>query len=167
MNAKGRNLWTALFLCVVLALGGCAIDLDRNADGSLRLETQMPEEAIQKEIRLALADPQIQDLTADLRDGTIAVSGVRLRATGDKTDTMSFLLDLGARDGHMTAEVSDAEINGIPIPAETVAQWNENIAQNLEQSGQRNPDSTLQSVTVTSEAVTMVWRIETRRSKGE
>jgi hypothetical protein len=79
---------------------------------------------------------------------------------------MSFRLDLGASAGHLTAAISDARLNDIPIDPARVAVWNERIANRLARSGNRNPNSALQTVTVGGETVTMVWRVETARSRG-
>jgi hypothetical protein len=44
--------------------------------------------------------------------------------------------------------------------------WNERIANRLENFGQRRSNSSLQSVSVTSQAITMTWHVETARSQG-
>jgi hypothetical protein len=59
------------------------------------------------------------------------------------------------------------QVNGRPTDTAYVSVWNERLANRLENAGRRNPDATLQSVTVTSDAVEFVWRIETARSRGE
>ena len=85
---------------------------------------------------------------------------------GDGTATMSFRLDLSVVDGHLGAVVSDAEINDVPVPTEIVDIWNEKLAIQLERAGKRNPDSTLQRVTVGGEEVQMEWRVETAQSRS-
>ena len=123
-------------------------------------------ETIQSELKAAIADPLIEDFSADLRDGYILVSAQRRRLSGDKTDTLSFRLDLGVNDGRLTAAISEAQINGIPIEEERLKLWNERIANRLARAGQRNPNSTLQTVSVTQDSVTMAWRVETERSRS-
>ncbi len=146
-----------------LLLGACQANITRNPDGSLRVETTMTGAAIQTEVQAAIEDSQFQDVTVDLQSGYILVSGERQRLEGGQTDTLSFRLDLGVQDGILTALVSDAQINGKPVEADRVSRWNERIADRLTRAGQRHANSTLQSVTVTAEAVTMVWRVETGR----
>lgn len=155
---------SALLLLVVLA-GACNVSINRNTDGSLSVEASISETAIQAEIEAALNDPLIQELSVDLQDGYILVTGERRRISGSQTDTLSFRLDLGVKDGHLSAVVSEAQIDGIPIDEARVKVWNQRIANRLERAGQRNPNSTLQSVTVTPDAVKMTWRVETRRSR--
>jgi hypothetical protein len=154
-------------LVAVVALSACSIHIDRNDDGSLRAETSMSAESIQKEIAFAIRDPKVKELTVDLKDGYMLVTGVKEMPVGDHTDELSFRMTLGVNDGHLTATISDAKFNQNPIDGERVAEWNERIAQNLEKRGQNHPNSTLESVRVTPDGVTMAWRIETKYSKGE
>ena len=159
----------SLFLLVGLLgalVSGCTANITRNADGSLTIETSMTAESLQAEIQAAIADPLIQNLTVQLEQGYINVSGERKRLNSDQTDTLTFRLDLGASDGHLTATISNALIDGQAVEANRVALWNERIANRLENFDQRRPNSSLQSVNVTSEAITMTWHVETARSQG-
>jgi hypothetical protein len=159
--------WMAWLLVAAVGLSACTIHVDRNDDGSLRAESRMPEGSIQEEIALALRDAQVKELDVDLRQGYVQVTGVREMPVGGHTDTLRFNLTLGVADGHLTATIWEATFNDNPIAAERVAGWNERIARNLERRAGNHPNSTLQSVSVTPDAVTMAWRIETRYSRGE
>jgi hypothetical protein len=167
MNKKRWIVTIVLTATAVLALSACSIAVDRNPDGSLKIDIDLPESTIQDEISVALNDPLIEDLQADLRQGYIFVSGERRRVIGDETDTMTFRLDLGVKDGHLTAVVSDAKINNEPVDQAYIAVWNERIANRLEGAAKRNPNATLQAVKVTDSALSFTWRIETARSRGE
>ena len=162
-----KLVMVGLLVVVGITVSGCSINIERNADGSLTVETSMPEDSLQDEIEAALADPLIRSLTADLRNGYIFVTSERERVMSDEVDTMTFRLDLGVDDEHLTAAISDAQLNGEPIEEERVAVWNQRIATRLERAGRRNPDNTLQTVTVSEDALTMVWCIETWRSRGD
>ena len=139
----------------------------KNPDGSLKLEVNLPEATIQEEIAAALNDPLITDLQVDLRQGYIFVTADRKRVLGDETDLLSFRLDLGTHDGHLSAVISDAKINDEPVNEAYVEVWNQRLAQQLEEAAKRNPDSTLQSVSVGDDALNFIWRVETARSRGE
>lgn len=167
MEIKRRIPAIGLMVAMGVLAVACSANLKRNPDGSLTLETTMTEESLQAEIQAAIADPLIRDFRVELRDGYIVVSGERKRALSDQSDTMSFRLDLGVGDGHLTAVISEVQLNGLPIEEARVAVWNERIATRLEQAGKSNPDSSLQAVTVGDDAITMAWRIETRRSRGD
>ena len=167
MKNKFKLLSLILLVGLLGALvSGCAANITRNEDGSLTIETSMPADSLQAEIQAAIADPLIEELTAQLQSGYINVSGVRKRLNSDQTDTLSFRLDLGVSKGHLTATISNALIDGQPMDADRVSLWNERIANRLESFGQRRSNSSLQSVSVTSEAIEMVWRVETARSQG-
>jgi hypothetical protein len=164
-----RRTWTALITLTLAALllAACGLNLERNPDGSLRLETTMSEDSLQDEIAWAIADPLITNFTVDLRDGYVYVTADRKRVGSDVVDTMSFRLTLGAAYGHMTAVISDVVVDGFPVDEAHIDVWNQSIATRLERAGKRNEDSTLQEVLVEENSFKMVWHIETPRSKGE
>jgi hypothetical protein len=165
---KTKTLIVMVLLALVsVALSACSVNVERNPDGSLKVESSMTEASLQNEIKLAIADPLVRDLSVDLHDGYILVSGERERVGGGGSDTLGFRLDLGVSDDHLTATISDARLNDIPIEQERVSVWNERIASHLERAGQNRSNSSLQAVTISDEAVTMVWRVETKRSRGE
>jgi hypothetical protein len=164
---KTRIMVLGLLMVMGLAVSACSVEIERNTDGSLAVESSMTGDALQDELEAAIADPLVREFTADLHDGYILVTSERERVMSDETDTMTFRLDLGVSDGHLTATISDAQLDDLPIEEERVAVWNERIATRLERSGQRNPNSTLQAVTVSEDSVTMVWRVETARSRGD
>jgi hypothetical protein len=166
MKNRQWMLVMVLLAAASLAISACSIAVDRNPDGSLKLEVDLPESTIQAEIEAALNDPLITDLQVDLRSGYIFVTADRKRVLGDETDMLSFRLDLGVSDGHLTAVISDAKINDEPVNDAYIEVWNQRLAQRLEEAARRNPDSTLQSVSVSDSALKFIWRIETPRSKG-
>lgn len=151
----------------LLVMVGCQVGIDRNDDGSLRLEAEMPEAALEAEIQAAIADPLVEEVTVDLRSGYLEAEATRRRLNGSGLDSMSFRLDLGVENGHMTALISEVVVDGFSVSQERVDLWNQRIAANLERAGSRSDNSQLTAVTVGPEAVTLVWRIETPRSRGE
>jgi hypothetical protein len=157
----------AALLVSTLVLSACGLSLERNPDGSLRLETSMTEESLQDEIDWAIADPLITNFETDFRPGYIHVTADRKRVGSEVIDTMTFRLTLGVADDHLTAVISDVVVDGFPVDDGRVDVWNQTIATRLERAGKQNADSSLQEVVVSDEAVTMVWRIETARSRGE
>lgn len=157
-----------LMLLIVLGvmLSACGVDINRNDDGSLTVEATMLEDDLQREIRAAIADPLIQELAVEFQDGYVDVIGERKRLKSEEIDTIRFRLNLGVGDGHLTAIISEARLNNTSIDGERVGLWNERIANRLARSGNRNPNSKLQTVVVGNDSVTMVWRVETPRSRG-
>lgn len=167
MNSKRIRIMLGASMIASLLLASCGLSLERNPDGSLRLETSMTEESLQDEIDWAIADPLITNFTVDLKDGYVQVTADRKRVGSSVVDTMTFRLTLGAADGHMTAVISDVVLDGFSVEDEHVNVWNQTIATRLERAGKRNANSSLQEVIVREDGFKMVWRIETARSRGE
>lgn len=167
MTALRSKLGLLLLIVLSFTLSACGLKLERNPDGSLCLETNMTEQSLQTEIDRAIADPLITNFTTDLQNGFVSVRADRKRVDGEIVDTLTFRLDLGVQDGHLSAVISEVQINALPVQEARVAVWNETIATRLERAGKRNPDSTLQEVVVSQDDITMVWRIETAESRGD
>ncbi len=158
-------LLTLAFL--VIGLSACTIEVARNADGSLAVETTMPEASFESELALALENTNLQNLDVDLQDGFITVSGERPREHSGEIDTLTFRIDLGVSEGQLTATISDVQVNGEPVEGDPVERWNERIAARIARAVQRRPNSELQLVSVGGDVVTMSWRVETARSRGD
>ncbi len=159
MKSKTR-LMMGLWLTLTLVISACSLKFESNPDGSTRMEITLDEAAMQTRIQQSIRDPQVREFHVELRDGFIEVSGTRQNAQTGNLDSMSYRLDLGAEDGHLTAVISNVVINDFPLQPDWLEPWNERIAENLAASGQNNPNSSFQSVTITEDNVTMVWRIE-------
>lgn len=160
-----KYVFSLVLIILIFSTNACNVQVERNSDGSLKVETTMTEAVIQTEITAALADPLIQNVEVDLKNGYILVTAERRRLKGDQTDALNFLLALGASQGKLTASISEARLNDLPVDSEWVAVWNQRIANRLARTGQRNPNSTLQTVTIGSDDLKLVWRVETARSR--
>lgn len=152
----------ALILPVAL-LSACQFNMARNDDGSFTIETSISAQDLQTEINAALADPLIQDLSVSLQSGYLLVSGERQRLNDNsKTDTLTFRLDLGVKDGQLMATVSDAKLNSNVVEQNRVDHWNQTITNRLQKFGQRRSNTRLQVVVIAPDAVQMTWLIEKR-----
>lgn len=157
MKFTSRHL-TLLLLVLVLPLSACRANVSRNNDGSLTVATTMSQQEIEEVISASIADPLIQELAVSLQSGYILVTAQRQRLNdASESDTMSFRLDLGVSSGQLTATVSEAVLDGKAIEQNRLDHWNETIASRILILGKKNPNSTLQSVEVTPEAITMMW----------
>lgn len=149
-----------LLTALILLLSACKANISRNSDGSLDVETTMSQQQLQDAVTAAIADPLIQDITVSLQSGYVLVSGSRERLNDPgKTDTLSFRLDLGVSNGQLTASISSAQLDGVPLEQNRVDRWNESLAHRIADLGQRNPNSILKSVNITPIVVTMTWNI--------
>ncbi|MCP4964651.1 MAG: hypothetical protein GY926_05405 [bacterium] len=155
-----------LVAAFALVTGACSIDVERNADGSLEIETVLTEESVKNEIAKGIDDPQVNFLTIDMKPGYALVDMERDRDSGIGVDAISFRVDLRVEDGHLAVDVTEAVWNDFPIPQELVDIWNEEIAADLEAEGKKDPDSTLVAVSLSEDALTMQWHVETAQSQG-
>lgn len=147
-----------LLLVFGLLLSACRANISRNDDGSLIAETIISQQELQDIITASIADPLIEELTASLQSGYVLVSAERQRLNDpSRTDNMSFRLDLSVRNGQLTAIISDAQVDGIAIEQNRVDHWNETIASRILILGKKTPNSNLQTVNITTDAIAMTW----------
>ena len=161
-----RRMMFMLVLVMGLSsiLSACNWSATRNADGTWTVTANMDETDAQQAIDMALDDPLIKSVQVDFQAGIIAVTANRQSVDGSRTDVITFKVALSVVAGHLGAVVSDALTNGTPMDPAVVSVWNQRIANRLEKAGQRHPDSTLQTVTVTDSSLTMIWNAKNRRN---
>jgi hypothetical protein len=163
MKTKMRafSIWSfALLLLVIPLTSACEKTITHNANGTLNVQTSMTQQELQSAIQSSLADPLITSLTVQLQSGYILVTARRQRVNdASRTDTLAFRLDLAVSNGHLTASVSNAQLDGAAVEQSRVNVWNQTIASRLEKLGQRHPNAALQSVVVTPDSLTMTWQV--------
>ena len=163
---KNRMMLVGLVAALALVASACQLDVERNPDGSLQIEAIITEADIATELGFA-DNPDFETLEIDLRDGYALFD-----ATGpnednpERTDEISFRMELFVVDGHLGAQVSDAVWNGIDVPQLFVDEWNEEIAKDLEKSARKDKDSTLIAVDITDGQVRFEFRVEDKRNRG-
>jgi hypothetical protein len=159
MKNKTRIV-SVLLVALVFFISACRANITRNSDGSLSVETTVSQQELQEAINASIADPLITELNVSLQSGYILVTGQRQRLNdASKMDTLNFRLDLGVSNGQLTATVSNATLDGVPVEQNRIDHWNQTIASRIVIIGKKRPNTSLQSVSVTSEAVTMSWTV--------
>ena len=159
MNTVSKKLSIVLLLVLVLT-SACKANISRNNDGTLDVETSITQQQLQEVISTSIADPLIKELTVSLQSGYVLASGTRERLNDtSKTDTLSFRLDIGVSNGQLTTTISNAQLDGVPMEQNRVDHWNETIANRLSMLGSKKSNSTLKSVVITPETVTMTWTV--------
>jgi len=149
-----------LLIVLLFAISACRANISRNADGSTTVETTISQQELQDAVSAAIADPLIKNVTVSLQSGYVSVSGERQRLNDtSKSDVLTFRLDLSASNGQLTSSISNAQLDGKPLEQSRVDNWNQTIANRISKIGQKNPNSTLQSVSITPSAVTMTWKV--------
>ena len=159
MNKFSKRI-SILLLTLLFLTSACRANISRNADGSLKVETTVSQQKLQETITASIADPLIKELAVSLQSGYALVSGKRQRLNdASKMDTLSFRLDLSASNGQLTALISNAQLDGIAIEQNRVNNWNQTISNRLANIAKTNKNSTLQSVSITPDIVTMIWNV--------
>ena len=149
-----------------LLAGACSIDVSRNDDGSLQIETVLTEESLANELAKGIDDPNVISMDVDMKDGFALVTMEAKSEWGDGTDDISFKVEMFVVDGHLGVDVTEAVWNDIPIPQELTDIWNEELAKQLEEDAKEDPDSTLVAVELTENDLRMEFRVETDESKS-
>ena len=156
-----RSHPSAFFLHAIiigLLVSSCRFNVTRNGDGTLTVETSISQQELQNEITAAIADPLVKGIAVSLQSGYILVTGEHQRLNdASKTDSLSFRLDLGVSNGQLTTTISDAQLDGKPLDQNRVDNWNQTIANRIQNFGKRRSNATLQSIAVTSSGVNMTW----------
>jgi hypothetical protein len=154
-HTRSISIWLLTF---ILLLSACKANMSRSDDGSLTVTTTISQQELQDAINASIADPLITQLTASLESGYVLVTGERQRLNNtSKTDSLSLRLDLGVSNGQLTATISNATLDGVPIEQIRVDHWNQTIASRIVILGKKNPNSSLQSVNISPDAVMMTW----------
>lgn len=157
---KKMSLVLSVFVLTAVLLSACQYNVRRNGDGTASVETTISQQEVQDAVSAAIADPLVQNVTVSLQSGYVLVTGERQRLNDNsKTDALSFRLDLGVSDGHLTATLSDALLDGAALDQARVDEWSARISNRLAQIGQRSERASLQAVSISPEAVTMTWVI--------
>jgi hypothetical protein len=153
MKSTKVILAVVLLVPLILVLASC----------TATVTVEVSEAEIAKAIAEGLADSELSALQVDLQDGYIDVRAEKEHPDGSGTDSLVFRLDLGVSNGHLTATISKALLNGEPIDEEQVAVWNERIAERLERAARRRPNSVLSAVTITADKLTTSWQVTVQR----
>ena len=161
-----RIIMLVAIAAFALLAGACSIDVARNDDGSLQIDTVLTEESLANELAKGIDDPNVERMTVDMKDGYALVEMEAKREFGSGTDIVSFKVEMFVVDGHLGVDVTEAVWNDIPIPQELTDLWNEELAAQLEEDAKEDPDSTLVAVELTENDLRMEFRVETEQSKG-
>lgn len=159
-TTKKLPILFVVLVTLIFFVSACRTNISRNEDGSLAVETTISQQKLQEAITASIADPLIKELNVSLQSGYILVTGQRQRLNdASRTDTLTFRLDLGVSNGQLTAVISNAQLDSLPVEQTRVDHWNQTIASRLVILGKKNPNSSLETVNVTPDAVNMTWKV--------
>jgi hypothetical protein len=159
-TTKKLSILFIVLVTLVFFVSACRANISRNEDGSLAVETTISQQELQEAITASIANPLIKELNVSLQSGYILVTGQRQRLNdASRTDALTFRLDLGVSNGQLTAVISNAQLDGLPVEQTRLDHWNQTIASRLVILGKKNPNSSLESVNVTPDAVNLTWKV--------
>jgi hypothetical protein len=149
-----------LFVAIIFLVSACRANISRNEDGSLAVQTTISQQELQEAITASIADPLIKELTVSLQSGYVLVTGQRERLNDPgKADALTFRLDLGVSNGQLTATISNTQLDAAAVEQNRVDHWNQTLASRLVILGKKNPNTSLEAVNVTPEAVNLTWKV--------
>lgn len=160
MRTKRTLLIAALAALAVLA-SACTIDVERNGDGSLQIESVITAESLASEFE---RDPENDEVDVSIDDGVMLLD---VEGTDENGEYVANLrVELSALDGAPVVDITEAFYNGWTVPDEIVEKFNQAIADEITKAVSENPDARLVSLDADDGELAMEWRIETQDSKG-
>ncbi len=149
---------------VPLLLVGCNranVDVERNPAGGFTITATLTEAEVNTAIESALAqsaNPLLRDPQVDLQAGQIVINGQHDRRDGGGTVSGSVTVTLSVQNGALTAQITQADIEGLDLTDERIADFNARLAEGLARRAENNRGLiTMQSVTVTADNLQIVF----------
>ncbi len=152
-------------LLLTTALVGCAFNVNRNDDGTLRVETNLPIELVRTVIENAANFSNVVNLQLEAKEGYILVTADEIEVQGITARDVSLHLELGASSGQMTAEITNVQVADNTFDDETFEPYNQMIAARLQEASQQYERASVDSVTVSPEGILVVWRVDASLKK--
>lgn len=156
MNNKRKLIVLTIVLAMVMI--SCSfLNFERGEDGNLRVETTISLDLVQTALETAANFEQVVGLQLEPRDGYIYVHADTVQVQGVTGKDVSFHLVLGVENGILTAQVTDLQVNDNVFDTSQFDEYNQMIADSLSQFSEMTDRATLESVSVTTEGIKMVW----------
>jgi hypothetical protein len=156
-----------ILLLVVVALAACRraeiTGVERNPEGGLDVSASLSEADINAAIAdaLAIQNPLLRDPQVDLQNGQIVVTGSHELPSGGETVSGSLTFTLSVNNGVLLAQITDADIQGVDLSDERIANFNQRISERMTNRANReNRAVTVQSVNVTDSAVEITFNVQ-------
>jgi len=146
-----------------LALVGCGgrINVERDGDGGLNISVALTEADVNALITDAInnqPDRLLRDVSADLQNGQIVVTGVYDRAGGESTNG-SITLAASVTEGLLDVEVRDIDIEGYDADDARLADLNARIVDGLNNRANRDNNVTIQAISITDDELNLTVNV--------
>jgi hypothetical protein len=146
----------ALLLALMLVLAGCQfgnINVRPNGDGTASVTISMSESDVNGLIQAALArtsNPLLRDPRVDLQPGQIVINGTHDRRDGGGSVSGSINVALTVSGGKVQAQITAANIEGVPLSDGRIAELNQQLAQHFTDRVNRdNRNAQVTSINIT------------------
>lgn len=155
MRTKKMLMVGALAALAVVA-SACSIDIERNADGSLKIDSVLTAESFAVELE---RDPLNNDTEISISDGVMTMTIDGVEETGEDY-VATLLVELGVANGRLVVDITEADYNGYEVPEWIVDAYNEAIERAIRVGAEDDPNTTLVSLTADNDQIVTEWRVE-------
>ncbi len=162
----GSKRLVLLFVALMIGVStsACNVNFERNDDGTWTVTANVTEAEMQDDLTAVIADPSIKNVQADFKDGYILATAEKESLDGAITYAVTFRVDVGIVEGKMSIVISNFQVDGVPVEEARLTLWNQQLANRLEaRRNRRGDNSTLTTVTITEDDMTLVWIAQGRR----
>ena len=156
-----KVLMVAVLTALALLASACSIDVERNDDGSLRIDGEITADSLATEFE---RDPENNSVDVAIKDGVMLIDVAGVDENGEYVANLR--VELSAGDGTLVVDITEAFYNGWTVPDKIRDEFNKAIAKEIRKAVQENPDAALVSLVADDGKIVTQWRVETEDSKG-
>lgn len=153
-----RMLMVGALAALALVASACSLDIERNADGSLKIDSVLTAESFAAELE---RDPRNNDTEISIQNGVMTMTVDGVEETGEAY-VATLLVDLRVQDGRLVVDITDADYNGYEVPQWIVDAYNEAIERAIRVGAEDDPNTTLVSLDADNDQIVTEWRVEDR-----
>ena len=153
-----RMLMVGALAALAIVASACSIDIERNADGSLKIDSVLTAESFASELE---RDPLNNDTEISIQDGVMTMTIDGVEETGEEY-VATLLVDLGVQNGRLLVDITQADYNGYDVPQWIVDAYNEAIERAIRVGAEDDPNTSLVSLVADNDQIVTEWRVEDR-----
>ena len=154
-----KVLMVAVLTALALLASACSIDVERNDDGSLRIDGEITADSLATEFE---RDPENNSVDVAIKDGVMLIDVAGVDENGEYVANLR--VELSAGDGTLVVDITEAFYNGWTVPDKIRDEFNKAIAKEIRKAVQENPDAALVSLVADDGKIVTQWRVETEAS---
>lgn len=152
------KLMVGALVALAVFASACSIDIERNADGSLKVDSVLTADSFEAELE---RDPLNNDTEISIQNGVMTMTVDGVEETGEEY-VATLIVDLGVRNGRLLVDITEADYNGYEVPGWIVDAYNEAIERAIRVGAEDDPNTTLVSLVADNDQILTEWRVEDR-----